>query len=282
MPLPYILLHLVLCLIGVFATLRLGRNPRATLPWGIFVLILVILGLAIERSPVWSWSAMGWGITSLVFLTNQTLFGVAVLITLMWTTANDRAARRRALALGIPLTAVALWSYSWLFMPLPPGLSGKADKTGYCAQTTDDSCSAAAAVMLLQQYDVRTTEREMAQLCLTRYHQGTPPLGLYRGVALKASVRYLKPKSFQVRDLKSMRAPCIIAVGLKKNVPHDIAVKMDSYGWQPGVRHAVAILKAEPNGQWFDVADPTFGRERWPTQDLQYIWDGRLLMLVPQ
>jgi hypothetical protein len=39
------------------------------------------------------------------------------------------------------------------------------------------------------------------------------------------------------------------------------------------------MLSAEPKQGTFDVADPSYGRERWPAADLTPIWDGRLLVL---
>ena len=55
---------------------------------------------------------------------------------------------------------------------------------------------------------------------------------------------------------------------------------MISYGWEPGQQHTVVILDADPAGEWLNVADPTNGVERWPTDDLNYLWDGYALILT--
>jgi len=52
-------------------------------------------------------------------------------------------------------------------------------------QTTDSTCSAACAAGLLRLHGIAATEREMAELCLTR--RGTHWLGVYRGLKLKTA-----------------------------------------------------------------------------------------------
>lgn len=52
-------------------------------------------------------------------------------------------------------------------------------------QTTEQTCSAACAAGLLRLHGIDATEREMAELCLTR--RGTHWLGVYRGLKLKTA-----------------------------------------------------------------------------------------------
>lgn len=52
-------------------------------------------------------------------------------------------------------------------------------------QTTESTCSAACAAGLLRLHGIPATEREMAELCLTR--RGTHWLGVYRGLKLKTA-----------------------------------------------------------------------------------------------
>jgi hypothetical protein len=108
---------------------------------------------------------------------------------------------------------------------------------------------------------------------------------LYRGLWIKTRSRNLRPKLVSVsgpKELASLGDASIIAVGVKKSAPLDVQRKMMEYGWQPGQRHAVVVMKADPQGKWLDIADPTFGRERWPTKDIEYLWDGQALYLSPQ
>jgi hypothetical protein len=57
---------------------------------------------------------------------------------------------------------------------------------------------------------------------------------------------------------------------------------MREYGWRPGERHAVAILAVDPDNDGPTVADPSYGRERWPGPHLEPLWDGYALVLVPR
>jgi hypothetical protein len=245
---------------------------------------IVIAGYAVERRPDWAWGSMAWGIRDLVFLCNLSLEGVAVLLVLLWRSmraTGGRFANVRAAALSLPLLGGSLWSYSWMFAPLPD-VHGEVDKTGFLEQTSDDSCSDAAAAMLLYKYHIPATELEMAKLCITRAGQGTPSTGLFRGLAIKAAPYGLRPQLVILRpgEFHKLGKPAIIAVGLKPGTPQKIAALMAERGWRPGVRHAVAVLGAAKDGNWLDVADPTFGREKWPIGDMEYIWDDRALVLV--
>ena len=284
MPPLYIVLHLLLATLGFYLALRLPARSKWRNALGVGVLTAVLFGFAAERVPAWSWRAMQFAFSDLVFLTNISLLGVSVLLGLMWSNARQektKAAKVRAAILSLPLLGVAGWSYAWYFAPLPPDLFGKVDKHGYCQQTSDDSCSDCAAAMILHSHGIAATENEMARLCLTRQKQGTPPLGLYRGLAVKARAKNLRPHFVFLkhpREFYNLGA-AIIAVGIKSNAPREIKLKMENYGWNPGQSHAVVILNADKNGQWLDVADPTYGRERWPTKDLEYLWDGSAVIL---
>jgi hypothetical protein len=287
MPAVYILVHLILAAACLWLALRLPlRSPwRAT--FGLGVLSLTVLGFAVERLPAWSWHAMRFAFPDLVFLTNISFAAASTLLGLMWSNAlreaNRKAALARATLLSLPLLGVALYSYTWYFSPLPPDLSGKPDIHGFCRQTSDDSCSACAATMLLAPHGIKADEAEMGRLCLTRFKQGTPPLGLYRSLAIKAHEIGLHPQFVFLnhpREFHALHRAAIIAVGIKASAPREIKLKMENYGWNPGQRHAVVILDADKDGKWLDVADPTYGRERWPTKDLEYLWDGSAVVLT--
>jgi hypothetical protein len=247
----------------------------------------VVGGLVLERVTDYAWAAMRLGWLDLVFFTNFTLEGVAALLAVVWRRAPDAAARRRASLLTPAAVGVALWSYAWYFARVPAGLAGRADASGYCAQTSQDSCSAAAAVMLLYTRGIPATEAEMAGLCLTRAGQGTTPLGLYRGLALKVRPHGLRPVSITARTASgrpALAAPAIVSIGLSRLAPRSVVERMEEFGWQPGARHAVLFLKVAPTDDTIPVADPSFGREQWPVrdpEDLRWLWDGVALTLQP-
>lgn len=282
MPPLYIAIHILLAVACFLLALRTPQRWSALL--GAAALAVIIGGYAIERRPEWAWGSMAWGLRDLVFYCNLSLEGVAVLMVLLWRgirASGGRFANVRAMVLSLPLVGASLWSYSWMFAPLPD-LHGEVDKTGFLEQTSDDSCSAAAAAMLLYKYHIPASEMEMAQLCVTRLGQGTPPSGLFRGLSIKGATKGLRPQLVMLKpnEFHKLGKPAIIAVGLQPGTPQKIAARMAEYGWRPGVRHAVAVLDGAKDGSWLDVADPTFGREKWPIGDMQYIWDDRAVVMV--
>jgi len=274
-------------LVGAIAwgAARIPLGSRAAKGLGLVLLAVVAGGFTLERRSEWSWSAMRLGIPDLVFYTNLSLEGVAALLVLMWRQAADRASKVRALLLSPVVLGASLWSYAWFFAPLPADLRGEVNRNGYCAQTSDFSCSAAAAAMLLHANGIPATEAEMAALCITRTGYGTSPLGLYRGLALKCRGHGLRPvlrRPGTSAGVSALGGPSIVSVGLEHNASQEVREKMDAFGWQPGVKHAVVFLAADPQGAWIDVADPSYGKERWPTRDaeeLRSIWDGLALVL---
>jgi hypothetical protein len=139
--------------------------------------------------------------------------------------------------------------------------------------------------MVLHAHGILATEREMAALCLTRAGHGTTPLGTFRGLALKCRSHGLRPVLVHARDVRGLAAlgsPGIVSIGLSSRAPEAVARRLEEYGWQRDVRHAVVIQGADPNGAWIDVADPSYGRERWPNTDpeeLRNLWDGLALVL---
>src|SRR5688572_14163548 len=67
----------------------------------------------------------------------------------------------------------------------PTTVHGVLDRHGVCIQSTDYSCGAASAVMLLDRHGVRTVEREMAELCWTNGLTGTDEFGVCMGLRQK-------------------------------------------------------------------------------------------------
>lgn len=287
MPLQYVLIHLVLTGMSMACAARLGAGSTASRGFGVGLLLAVMGGMVLERRAEWAWDAMRLSWPDLVFFTNLSLEGVVALLVLLWRQAGDTPARARAGVLGAVALGAALWSYAWLFLPTPDGLAGAVDATGLCRQTSDDSCSAAAAVMVLHHHGIPATEAEMARLCLTRAQLGTPSLGLHRGLALKAGPHRRRPRLLHLRgaaDFSRLAGPAVIRVGLRRGAPPEVTKRMQGYGWTPGVFHAVVVLAGDPGGKWIEVADPSYGREKWPIRDpleLAYIWDGRALILEP-
>ena len=83
-----------------------------------------------------------------------------------------------------------------------------------------------------------------------------------------------------VRQLSRVPLPPIISVGVASNAPVEVQERMADYGWSRALRHAVVVMAADPGGEWLDVADPSYGRERWPAEGIEWLWDGQALVLM--
>jgi hypothetical protein len=297
MPIHYVVLHLALSAGLGTAAYRLAARPRhgaLNVALAAAMVAVVGAGFPAERRPAWMAAVTLLGLPDVVFFTNLSLEGIAVVLGLLWRQAQKhggRGDRLRAGVLSVVALSAACYSYAWLFQPVPTGLAGTIGEKELCRQSTPSSCSAAAAVTLLHAYTIETDEAEMASLCLTRDRLGTATLGLYRGLALKTRERGLhpvirhvcRPESEEaVRRLAELRSPAILSVGLAGNPPEEVRQKLEGYGWQEGVRHAVVMMGADPKAGTLDIADPSFGRETWPVknpEDLAYIWDGWAIVL---
>ena len=281
MPLLFIAVHLILSVVCLSIVLWLPYGSRRGNVFCIAVGMCVLFGFLLEWEEEWCCMLMQAITSDLPFLTNLILEGAMVLVGLLWGSTKVRSDRIRAVVLSLLLVGVAVLSYAWYFAPLPNGLTGKADASGYCRQTTEDSCSAAAVVMLLNQKGIRTDEAEMAALCLTRAGKGTSRVGIMRGLIKKSA-----PYGWHVRnitctpaDLHGLSGPALIAVGLSPTAPSALAAKMKEYGWRPGQYHSVVVMGGDPSGKWVDIADPSYGREKWPTEHLAALWNGKALIL---
>lgn len=154
----------------------------------------------------------------------------------------------------------------------------------FCLQTSDSTCTAACAATLLKQHGIDATEREMADLCLTR-SRGTLWQGLYRGLKRKTEQSpwdvMIVRGSFD--DLKAIGdGPAILMAG----IPRDARVARiytERYGWSPGFWHSVLFFGFRSGGL-VAMGDPTpgIGRESWSEDDLRVLWGGRGMRLVPR
>ena len=123
------------------------------------------------------------------------------------------------------------------------GLTGRPNERGICHQTSGYSCSAASAVMLLHQAGIPSTEKEMAELCVTRAGNssvaGTSDVGAMRGLRIKMAGRGRPVIS--TPSYGQLRAPAMVAIRI-----HD------------RLSHSVVVMKVEPDQ--VKVIDPLFGR----------------------
>jgi hypothetical protein len=219
--------------------------------------------------------------SSLPVLGNWFPLWAAILAALV-TLRTDTGLVRRVLSSSALFTAAGLS----LIAPLvgtPPECGAAWLPEGICLQTTPSTCSAACAATLLTQHGIQASEREMAELCLTR--RGTTWQGLYHGLKRKTadSPWDVQVDRFNLEQLQQLAGePVILRVGLPRGA-HAALELHQEMGWRPGAGHSVILLGFLPHGQ-VAIADPTpgIGRETWSIDDLRTLWDGQVVRLVPK
>jgi hypothetical protein len=187
----------------------------------------------------------------------------------------------RRISLTLILSGAALVAILWplLSMALRPPPEGQDQWSGPVAmQTSWATCSPAAAATLLSAEGLPVSERDMIPLCLTD-HDGTPTLGLYRGLKLVAS---RNNRQVEITDRSLARLlqeddwPVLAAVRLPFGV--DDPRFAEEWGWIPGMGHSVVVLSRTPGGE-FVVADPAIGLEVWSESKLKTLWQGNGLRI---
>ncbi len=193
-----------------------------------------------------------------------------------WASRLPRTPRWRRTILSLALAGASLAFILWpiLSIALRPPPAGQNKWEGPVAmQTSWATCSPAAAATLLTAAGVPTSEREMIPLCLTDY-DGTPTLGLYRGIKLVAARNERQVEIVDSRLDRLIAAddwPVLAAVRLPRGV--DDPRFEQEWGWIPGMGHSVVLLRRTDEGD-FLVADPAIGLELWSESKLQTLWQG--------
>jgi MFS family permease len=182
--------------------------------------------------------------------------------------------RRTIMSLALAGAALAFILWPILSIALRPPPEGQNKWEGPVAmQSSWATCSPAAAATLLTAAGIPTSERDMIPLCLTDY-DGTPTLGLYRGIKLVAARNNRQVEIVDAgldRLIAADDWPVLAAVRLPRGV--DDPRFEQEWGWIPGMGHSVVILRRTDEGE-FLVADPAVGLELWSESKLQTLWQG--------
>ncbi len=214
--------------------------------------------------------------SNVILLGNWFPVGAAILSGIACGRLQDYPARRAVTA--VTMLAVGGLGLFWPLLGFPPECRDEWQGQN-CLQTSQTSCMAAAAATVLKHYGVESSEQEMAHLCFTR--KGTNWLGLYHGIAVKLQPVQLGPVLFdgKLEQLLAHDGPQIISCGISDEVARKYPHYKADWGWIPGVKHAVVLLRAEDD--WLYIADPAVGLETWAMDDLRILWDGRGLRVEP-
>lgn len=145
----------------------------------------------------------------------------------------------------------------------PSTVHGVVQRDGVCMQSTDYSCGAASAVMLLHHgAGVTTTEREMAELCWTNGLTGTDEFGVCMGLRRKLAERPLRPAlvASDWDDLRRRGGPAMATIYFAFMIDH----------W-------VVVLEARERDVL--VLDPLAGRRVLPKDEFLRVWRRGLVVL---
>jgi hypothetical protein len=180
---------------------------------------------------------------------------------------------RRSFVIG-SLVIVCLIATYRPILSAPPKMNDRWEM-GVCLQTSQASCAPAAAATLLALHGIKTTEQEMALLCLTS-ERGTSMLGLWRGLKLETAGTDFDVYMFNDGTLDDLKRgePVLISVELKQD-SLAMAKYLTPKGWLLGVPHTVVVLGFRPDGRIL-VADPAIGIDDkpWTVDDLAVLWHG--------
>lgn len=210
---------------------------------------------------------------------------LAALAAVVWLKLGSANAARRLFMMVVILSAAAYSVFH--FIPTrPPTCENEWIQPirpmvwPVCRQTTQSTCSAAAAATILNTLGIETTEQEMAKLCLTR--SGTTWLGLYHGLATKLLGTNFHIEFFDtnVAELTGMidSSPILLCCRLEPEVAEMKPQYVEDGGWIPGAAHSVVYFGLR--GDLHVIGDPSRGYERWTTQDLELLWTGTGLRIV--
>lgn len=224
--------------------------------------------------------------------------------------SSDFSLKRRVL-MTLALSSAAILAISSpiirpLFQPLQLSVDSRWQGE-VCLQSNEASCAPAAAATLLSQYGIETSERLMAESCLSS-EGGTLTLGAFRGIYRATNGGNLTPRALVCgpkncsREHLSARLPMLTLVDFeeqlaksdvpqpKKSSPPRLRRMLGSAEGSVGLglgqislggegQHAVVLLELLDDGQWL-VADPAVGTIRWSDQYFRDVWIGEGIYLV--
>ncbi len=269
----YGLIQLVLLVLGITAWRTMGLSWRIALMLGG---VLIILGnLAILDRP---WVVALLPVEDLVFWGNVMPLGAGLLAGAAWHHPSGKRWSARILLLA--LLGFADWS-TW--EPLVnPGITptDERDRDGMIRQSTEASCTAAAAANYLALAGIATDEPEMVRQCLTTA-KGTSAWGLYRGLSrlARGSGHRVRLTVEPVEAFLARGGPAMVSVKLTPEVDaRDPRYRRD-WGWLLNQPHSVIVLQQV--GERIEVLDPRAGREWWTVQGLTDLWNGTVAWLDP-
>lgn len=248
--------------------------------------IVVLVGVYI--CFVWGqlWIVKWIPLPSVVILANWFPVLLGILAAVLWQRMESYSILRR-LPIQLLLLAATVWSEIYVIPRKPPECGNEwVEPTAempfrVCRQTTPFTCSAASAATILHSLGIESSEKEMAELCLTG--EGTTWLGLYHGLAIRLRATGFEVEFFEgsVADLDAATAefPVLLCCRLTDDVDRLFPGYREDSGWIPGIAHSDVLFGRVE--QVYVVGDPSQKYvELWSHEDVSNLWTGQGLRIV--
>ncbi|TWU48255.1 cysteine peptidase family C39 domain-containing protein [Rubripirellula reticaptiva] len=219
---------------------------------------------------VFSWEMAGKLSWAVVFPTSSVLFWANLMPVILSFAAGIACTmvsltgwRRQGTVIGLMLLTIG-----YTLTPIARPIFARAEtdeiatwRDNVCLQSHSATCAPAAAATLLSLSGISATEFAMVSPCLTS-SMGTEPLGLFRGLAIAASGKPVRPAVASSDPATWTEGDQLPNIAL---VEFELADSQGSSGRIFGPQHeghAVVIHGRDPRGNWI-VLDPAFGRTVW-------------------
>jgi hypothetical protein len=248
--------------------------------------LVLIIGVYIRF--VWGqlWIVEWIPLPSVVILANWFPLLLGVLAAVLWQRMQSHTIPRR-IPIQLLLVSATIWSEIYVIPRAPPECRDEwIEPTPempfrICLQTTKYTCSAASAATILHALGVPSSEKEMAELCLTG--EGTTWLGLYHGLSIRLQgtgfgVEFFEGSLAEL-DVSTADFPVLLCCRLSNEVDSANPNYREEAGWIPGVAHSTVLFGRVDD--FYVVGDPSQKHvELWSSQDIANLWTGQGLRIV--
>lgn len=285
-------LRLAMALMALFsiasflATRRLCQNAGPRVLDAAAAAIVLLIGVYIRF--VWGqlWIVKWIPLPSVVVLANWFPIQLGFLAAVLWQRMQSNSIARR-IPIQLLLLGATIWSEIYVIPREPPNCGNEwIEPTPempfrICLQTTPYTCSAASAATILHALGVTSSEKEMAQLCLTG--EGTTWLGLYHGLSIRLQGTGFGVEFFEGDLMELDEATADYPVLLCCRLSAEVDRKNPDYryddGWKLGVAHST-VLFGRVN-EVYVIGDPSQKfLELWSDDDIRNLWTGQGLRIV--
>ena len=249
---------------------------------------VIVLTIGVYIRFVWGqlWIVRWIPHSSVLILANWYPILLGSLAAILWQRMQSHSIPRR-IPIQLLLIAATVWSEIYVIPRDPPECGDMwTEPTAtmpfrICRQTTPYTCSAAAAATVLYSLGIPSSEKEMAELCLTG--EGTTWLGLYHGISVRLQGTGFGVEFFEgnIQDLDMATAefPVLLCCKLTDEISAAHPNYQANSGWIPGIAHTT-VLFGRVEGI-YAIGDPSQNfLEIWTEQDITNLWTGQGLRIV--